>query len=244
MRVDVLTLFPSMFSPLSESIIGRAREKGLIQLVLHNIRDHTSDKHRTADDTPYGGGAGMVLKAEPIFDALKSIRKENKGGRVIMMSAGGRRLDNEKAKQLSKEEGLIIICGHYEGVDERVVEKYVDEEISIGDYVVSGGELAAMVLIDSVARFIPGVLGNDTSVLIESFSDGLLEGPHYTRPETVEGMKVPDVLLSGNHKEIRKWKRKRSLEKTLFVDPSLLGKAKMDAEDRRLLGEIIRGGEK
>lgn len=239
MRIDVLTLFPTMFSPLFESIINKALEKGIISINIHNIRDHSTDKHKSVDDMPYGGGAGMVLKPEPLFDAISSLKNENKGSKVIMMSPAGRLLDQGMSRSLSREKGLIIICGHYEGIDERVRQQLVDEEISVGDYVLTGGELPAMSLIDSVSRLIPGVLGNEESKESDSFSEGLLEGPHFTRPEEYAGMKVPEVLLSGNHKEIDRARRKESLKKTLFNRPQLFSEANLVGEDRILLNEII-----
>ncbi|MFC1766947.1 tRNA (guanosine(37)-N1)-methyltransferase TrmD [Candidatus Margulisiibacteriota bacterium] len=241
MQIDILTIFPSMFSPLSESILGKAREKRIITLNIHDIRDYSADKHKSVDDTPYGGGAGMVLMAEPIIKALGSLKKQNKGSRVILMSPSGKRLDQAKLEQLSKEKGLIVICGRYEGIDDRVRERFVDEEISVGDYVLSGGELPAMVLIEGISRLIPGVLGDEASKEFDSFSDGLLEGPQYTKPEDVSGMKVPKVLLSGNHKAIDGFRREQSLKKTLLNNPDLFVKAQLDGEDRKLLNDMIAG---
>ena len=219
MKFDVLTLFPEMFEALNQSIIGRAKEKNLIEINLINIRDFSKDKHKKVDDTPYGGGAGMVMKADVVYDAYKSIKDEN--AKVIYMSPQGKTLNQSKVEELSKEEHLIILCGHYEGIDQRVIDKIVDEEISIGDYVLTGGEIPAMVLIDSVSRYNEGVLSKE-SIEEESFSIGLLEYPQYTRPETFEGVKVPDVLLSGNHQNIDKWRKEQSLKITAIKRPDLL----------------------
>ena len=219
MKFDVLTLFPEMFTALNESIIGRATDKNLIKVNLTNIRDFSKDKHKKVDDTPYGGGAGMVIKPDVVYDAYESIKDEN--AKVIYMSPKGTVLNQEKVKQLSKQEHLIIICGHYEGIDQRVLDEIVDEEISIGDYVLTGGELPAMVLIDSVSRYVEGVL-NEESTSEESFSNGLLEYPQYTRPEEFRGKKVPEVLISGHHENIKKWREEKSLEITKKNRPDLL----------------------
>ena len=220
MKFDVLTLFPEMFESLDESIIGRAKEKGLIEINLINIRDFSKDKHKKVDDTPYGGGAGMVIRPDVVYDAYSSIvDKEN--AKVIYLSPQGKVLNQEKVKELSKEEHLILLCGHYEGIDQRVLDEIVDEEISIGDYVLTGGELPAMVLIDSVSRYVNGVLNNE-SVKEESFSNNLLEYPQYTRPEEFRGKKVPDVLISGHHENIKKWRDEKSLEITKIKRPDLL----------------------
>ena len=219
MKFDVLTLFPEMFTSLNESIIGRATDKNLIEVNLTNIRDFSKDKHKKVDDTPYGGGAGMVIRPDVVYDAYESVKDEN--AKVIHMSPKGTVLNQEKVKQLSKEKHLIIICGHYEGIDQRVIDEIVDEEISIGDYVLTGGELPAMVLIDSVSRYVEGVL-NEESTSEESFSDGLLEYPQYTRPEEFRGKKVPEVLLSGHHENIKKWRKEQALEITRKNRPDLL----------------------
>ena len=220
MQFDVLTLFPEMFSILDESIIGRAKKNKQIDINLVNIRDFSKDKHKKVDDTPYGGGAGMVMMPDVVYRAYNSLEnKEN--AKVIYMSPQGKKLNQEKVKELSKENHLIILCGHYEGIDQRVLDKIVDEEISIGDYVLTGGELPAMVLIDSVSRYVEGVL-NKESIKEESFEKNLLEYPQYTRPEVFEGEKVPEVLLSGNHKEIDKWRKEKSLEITKKKRPDLL----------------------
>ncbi len=220
MKFDVLTLFPEMFKSLDESIIGRAREKGLIEINLINIRDFSKDKHKKVDDTPYGGGAGMVLMPDVVYDAYDSIKDKN--AKVIYLSPQGKILNQNKVKELVKEEHLILLCGHYEGIDQRVLDEIVDEEISIGDYVLTGGELPAMVLIDSVSRYTQGVL-NDESIKEESFSNNLLEYPQYTRPEEFRGKKVPEVLISGHHKNIKKWREQKSLEVTKLKRPDLLG---------------------
>ncbi len=224
MKFDVLTLFPEMFEILNQSIIGKAIEKDLIQIKLTNIRDFSKDKHKKVDDTPYGGGAGMVMKPDVIYDAYQSIKDEN--AKVIYMSPQGNLLNQKKVEELSKENHLIILCGHYEGIDQRVLDKIVDEEISIGDYVLTGGEIPAMVLIDSVSRYVEGVLKED-SIKEESFSNGLLEYPQYTRPEVFEGMKVPEVLLSGHHENIEKWRKEKSLEMTKKKRPDILTREKL-----------------
>ena len=219
MKFDVLTLFPEMFEILNQSIIGKAIEKQLIDINLINIRDFSKDKHKKVDDTPYGGGAGMVMKPDVVYDAYQSIKDRN--AKVIYMSPQGKPLNQKKVEELSKENHLIILCGHYEGIDQRVLDKIVDEEISIGDYVLTGGEIPAMVLIDSVSRYVEGVLKED-SIKEESFSNGLLEYPQYTRPEVFEGMKVPEVLLSGHHENIEKWRKEKSLEITKKKRPDIL----------------------
>ena len=232
MQFDVLTLFPEMFNILNESIIGRAKEKGLININLINIRDFSKNKHNKVDDTPYGGGAGMVIQPNVVYDAYKSIK--NKEAKVIYLSPKGKKLNQKKVEELSKEKQLILLCGHYEGIDQRVLDKIVDEEISIGDYVLTGGEIPAMVLIDSVSRYIEGVLKQD-STTEESFSEGLLEYPQYTRPEIFEGEKVPEVLLSGHHKNIDKWRREQSLIITYSKRPELLEKMELSDEDKKIL---------
>ena len=219
MKFDVLTLFPEMFEILNQSIIGKAIEKDIIDINLINIRDFSKDKHKKVDDTPYGGGAGMVMKPDVVYDAYQSVT--DKDTKVIYMSPQGKPLNQKKVEELSKENHLIILCGHYEGIDQRVLDKIVDEEISIGDYVLTGGEIPAMVLIDSVSRYVEGVLKED-SIKEESFSNGLLEYPQYTRPEVFEGMKVPEVLLSGHHENIEKWRKEKSLEMTKKKRPELL----------------------
>ena len=219
MKFDVLTLFPEMFKSLDESIIGRAKEKGLIEINLINIRDFSKNKHKKVDDTPYGGGAGMVMMPDVVYDAYSSVKDDK--AKVIYLSPQGKVLNQDKVKELSKENHLILLCGHYEGIDQRVLDEIVDEEISIGDYVLTGGELPAMVLIDSVSRYVQGVLSED-STNEESFSSNLLEYPQYTRPEEFRGKKVPEVLISGHHENIRKWKKEKSLEVTKKKRPDLL----------------------
>ena len=220
MKFDVLTLFPEMFKSLEESIIGKAKEKNLIDINLINIRDFSKDKHKKVDDTPYGGGAGMVMMPDVVYDAYSSIpNKEN--AKVIYLSPKGKVLNQEKVLELSKQEHLILLCGHYEGIDQRVIDEIVDEEISIGDYVLTGGEIPAMVLVDSVSRYIQGVLKQE-STQEESFTNNLLEYPQYTRPEEFHGQKVPEVLLSGHHENIRKWREQKSLEITKQKRPDLL----------------------
>lgn len=219
MKFDILTLFPEMFAPLEQSIIGRAVENNRIEINLTNIRDFSKDKHKKVDDTPYGGGKGMVIRPDVVYDAYESVKDENT--KVIYMSPKGKVLNQEKVKALSKENHLIILCGHYEGIDQRVLDEIVDEEISIGDYVLTGGEIPAMVLVDSVSRYVEGVL-SEGSTSEESFSDGLLEYPQYTRPEEFRGKKVPEVLISGHHENIKKWREEKSLEITKKNRPDLL----------------------
>ena len=219
MKFDVLTLFPEMFDSLKQSIIGRAIEKEQIDINLVNIRDFSKDQHKKVDDTPYGGGAGMIMRPDVVYEAFKSVKTE--GAKVIYMSPQGKRLDQKKVEDLAKQNHLIILCGHYEGIDQRVLDKIVDEEISIGDYVLTGGEIPAMVLVDSVARYVKGVLKED-SIKEESFSNGLLEYPQYTRPEVFEGEKVPEILLSGHHEKIDEWRKQKSLEMTNKKRPDLL----------------------
>ena len=219
MKFSVLTLFPDMFSPLKQSIIGNAIEDKKIELNLINIRDFSKDKHKKVDDTPYGGGAGMVMKADVVYDAYEHIKDEK--AKVIFLSPQGKTLNQNKVKELATEEHIILLCGHYEGIDQRVIDEIVDEEISIGDYVLTGGELPAMVLIDSVSRYVEGVLSKD-SIKEESFTNNLLEYPQYTRPEIFHGIKVPEVLLSGHHENIKKWREEQSLKNTLQKRPNLL----------------------
>ena len=239
MRFDILTLFPDMFGgPFGESIIRRGQDKGLIQIGLHQIRDYTVDRHRTVDDAPYGGGAGMLMKPEPLSAAIESAKKLNTDATVLLTTPQGRPLTQKLAQELSLKPGLIIICGRYEGVDERIHQHYVDQEISIGDYVLSGGELAAMVLVDSVTRLIPGVLGSDESASTDSFGDGLLEYPQYTRPPEFNGLPVPAPLLSGNHAEIIRWRREQSLKRTAERRPDLLTQAVLTDNDRLFLKSL------
>ena len=222
MKIDVLTLFPGMFAgPLDESIIKRARDAGLLDLKLHQLRDWTHDRHKTVDDRPFGGGPGMLLKPEPIFEAVESLSRENT--RVILLSPSGRKFDQSIARELAQQEHLLFVTGHYEGFDERIREALADDELSIGDYVLTNGALPAMVVIDAVARLLPGALGDDTSSHDESFSHGLLEYPQYTRPADFRGMKVPEMLLSGNHAEIAKWRAEQAQQRTKAQRPDLLG---------------------
>lgn len=240
MKVTVLTLFPEMFEgPMNASILKKAREKDLIAFDTVNFRDFAHSKHKNVDDIPYGGGAGMVLKPEPIFEALEDVksRASMSHAKVLLMSPQGQPFDQAKAQALVQEEALIILCGHYEGFDERI-RTIVDEEISIGDYVLTGGELPAMVVIDAVCRLLPGVLGEKASHARDSFSDGLLEHPHYTRPREYRGMSVPEVLLNGHHAQIDRWRRKESLRRTWLRRRGLLESVELSPTDQRLLEEI------
>jgi tRNA (guanine37-N1)-methyltransferase len=240
MKFDILTLFPNMFSsPLRESILGKAIEKELIEIRTINIRNFTSDKHQVVDDTPYGGGQGMVMKVEPIARAIESVKAQNPSAWTVYLTPQGKPLHQDLARRLSTQPHLILLCGRYEGVDERVREFFVDEEISIGDYVLTGGELAAMVVIDAVSRFIPGVLGSDRSAAEDSFYNSLLEYPQYTRPPNFRGHGVPEVLLSGNHSAISLWRRKEALRQTSLRRPDLLAKANLTEEDKKILEEIL-----
>jgi tRNA (guanine37-N1)-methyltransferase len=239
MRFDILTLFPGMFaSPFEESILGRAIEKGLIQIRIVNIRDFALDKHQVVDDAPYGGGQGMVMKVEPIARAVEEVKSGDASARVIYLTPQGKPFDQERAKELASYPRLILLCGRYEGIDERVRERFVDEEISIGDYVLTGGELAAMVVVDAVSRLLPGVLGSDRSAAEDSFFNSLLEYPQYTRPFEYRGSEVPEVLVSGNHQSIAQWRRKEALRRTRLQRPDLLAKAHLSREDLGLLEEI------
>lgn len=243
MRIDILTLFPEMFAPLRESIVKRATESGLVVLNVVDLRLFARNKHRSVDDYPYGGGPGMVMQPEPFFLAVEELQGEGGvKGRVILLCPQGAPLTQQKVRELSKEERLILLCGHYEGVDERVRQALVDEEISVGDFILTGGEIPAMALTDAVVRLVPGVLPEE-SVGEESFNDGLLEYPQYTRPADFRGMKVPDVLLSGNHAEIARWRREQSLLRTLARRPELLKKAKLAKEEVRMLREKGAGDE-
>ena len=220
MKVDILTLFPEMFSLLNESIIGRAQNAGKIEINIHDIRVYSKDKHKRCDDYPFGGGAGMVMMAQPIADAITAVDKEHTARRIYM-SPKGKVFSQKRVKELISYNHIVLLCGHYEGVDERVLEKYIDEEISIGDYVLTGGELPAMIITDAIARYVDGVISSE-SLSEESFTNNLLEYPQYTRPQEFEGMKVPDVLLSGNHKEIEKWRYNQSLKITKEKRPDLI----------------------
>ena len=238
MRIDIVTLFPEICrAPLSESILKRAQEKGIVALQIHNLRDWTTDKHHIVDDAPFGGGQGMVMKPEPIFAAVEDLRVSahktsnaqrsgiaNRKSKIVLMSPGGRRFDQKTATQLSQESQLIIICGHYEGVDHRVIEHLVDLEISIGDYILTNGAIAAVVLVDAIVRLLPGALGHEKSAVDDSFSSesSMLEAPHYTRPAEFRGWRVPEVLLSGNHAEIAKWRKEQSVKRTRKNRPDLM----------------------
>jgi tRNA (guanine37-N1)-methyltransferase len=240
MRIDILTLFPEMFEAvLKESIIGRAASKQIVELEFHNIRDYTENKHRKVDDYPYGGGLGMVMQCQPIFSAVEDIiAKLGEKPHTILMSPQGKTFNQAKAKEFTNYKNLMIICGHYEGIDERVTEAIVDEEISLGDFVLTGGEIAAMAVADATCRLIPGVLKEDASHMVESFSEGLLEFPQYTRPPVFKGMEVPEVLLSGHHDNIEKWRRYESLRRTFEKRPELLSEADLSKEDMKLLDRI------
>ena len=232
MKIDILTLFPDMFDIFNHSIIGRAKEKGILEITATNIRDYTLDKHKKVDDYPYGGGAGMVMAPQPIIDTIMHVKKNNKG-KVIFLGPRGKKFNHQCAKKLAEEQELIFICGHYEGIDERAYE-YIDEEYSIGDFILTGGEMAAIPIIDSICRLIPGVLNNE-SFEEESFSNGLVEYPQYTRPPVYNDKAVPEILLSGNHEKIRLWRKKQSLMITKQKRPDLFEKYELTKEDRRLL---------
>jgi len=232
LRIDIVTLFPEICrAPLGESMMKRAQEKGIVELHIHNLRDWTTDKHHVVDDAPFGGGQGMVMKPEPIFAAVEDLERqtskvergriENRKLKMVLMSPAGRRFDQQLAKQLSQEAHLIVVCGHYEGVDHRVIEHLVDLEISIGDYVLTNGAIAAVVLVDAIVRLLPGTLGHEQSAADDTFSDGLLEAPQYTRPAEFRGWKVPEVLLSGNHAEIAKWRKEQAIKRTRENRPDL-----------------------
>jgi tRNA (guanine37-N1)-methyltransferase len=242
MRIDILTLFPQLFeAPFGFGIFKRAIDNELVSINLVNIRDYTHDKHHTADDYPYGGGAGMVMKPEPIFEAVESIEKEP-GTPVILLSPQGRLFSHKIAKELSEHRHIILICGHYEGVDERVAEHLATDVISIGDYVLTGGEIPAMVVADAVLRLVPGVLGSEESPLDDSHATGLLEYPQYTRPPEFRGWKVPEILISGNHARIAKWRREQIIKRTLERRPELLDKAELGKEDKRLVERMTNTG--
>jgi len=242
---DILTLFPLFFeSPLRQSIIKRAREAGLVSIGLHNIRDYTTDNHRTADDTPYGGGGGMIMKPEPIFAAVEAILKDKGLGEdspsppVILLSPQGRLFTQEIARELSKHSHLILICGHYEGVDERVRQHLVTDEMSIGDYVLTGGEVPALIIVEAVTRLVPGVLGDPGATFEDSHAEGLLEYPHYTRPPVFRGHGVPEVLLSGDHAAVIRWRRQQALRRTWERRPDLLSKARLSEADKAFLRQL------
>lgn len=241
MKINILTLFPEMFMPLNYSIIGRAQELGIISIDYTNIRDFSNDKHNRVDDYPYGGGPGMVMKPGPIYRALESVKREN--SRIVYLSPKGKVLNQSMANELSKEEHLIFICGHYEGIDNRIVENYITDEISIGDYVLTGGEIASMVVIDSIVRVVPGVLGKNESFIEESHYNGLLEYPQYTRPKVFKDFEVPDVLLSGNHKKINQWRKYESLKTTYNNRPDLLKRVNLSEEEKSYLKKIMEDTE-
>jgi tRNA (guanine37-N1)-methyltransferase len=239
MRFDVLSIFPDMLkSPLNYSLLKKAQEKGLIEIRLHNIRDWAEDKHKMTDDAPYGSGCGMVMKVEPVEKALEEIKNTKLNPLVVLVTPQGETFNQEIALQFSQEKQIIIICGRYEGIDERIRQHLADREISIGDYILTGGELSALILIDAVSRLLPGVLGNDTSAFNESFSQGLLEYPQYTRPAEYKGWKVPEILFSGNHAQIESWRKYESLKRTYRRRPDLLRKAKLTPEDEKILQKI------
>lgn len=238
MKIDVLTLFPDMFTGVfSASIMKKAAEKGKASFRAVNFRDYAEGKHHVVDDYPYGGGAGMVLKPQPLFDAVEDVTSGSEKPRIILMCPQGERFTQKKAEELAKEQHLVFLCGHYEGYDERIREQLVTDEISIGDYVLTGGELGAMVVADSVVRLLPGVLGNESSAVEDSFSSGLLEHPHYTRPADFRGLKVPDVLLSGNHKHIEEWRREQSLRRTWERRRDLLQSAPLTEAERKQIAK-------
>lgn len=242
MHIEVVTLFPEMFSAVSDNgVTGRAIQKGLVQLGMKNPRDYTHDRHNTVDDRPYGGGPGMVMMVEPLRDAIREAKSVlSDKAKVIYLSPQGRKLDQAGLQRLVKDEELVLLCGRYEGIDERLIASEVDEEWSIGDYVISGGELAAMVLIDGVTRLVPGALGHEESAEQDSFMNGLLDTPHYTRPEVLDGVAVPDVLLSGHHKNIEAWRLKQALGRTWLRRPEMLEKLTLTQAEKDLLAEFIR----
>jgi len=241
MVFEILTIFPGMFSsPLEESIVGKARDRGLIQVRVHNIRDFAVDRHQMTDDRPFGGGEGMVMKPEPIIGALRAISGSGPSARTVLLTPQGRLFCQEIARELSRLQRLVLICGRYEGVDERVAEHFTDDQISVGDYVLTGGELAAMVVVDAVARLLPGVLGNEGSAVADSFSQPVLEHPQYTRPQDFEGMSVPPVLLCGNHESIRRWRRGQALLRTSIRRPDLFSRLSPSPEDLDLLESARR----
>ena len=242
MKFDVLTLFPEVIDAvLKESIIGRAQEKGILEINAINIRDFSKNKHKKTDDYPYGGGGGMIMTAQPIFDAYLSIVKDlDYKPKVIYLSPQGRVLTQEVVKELSREKHLVLLCGHYEGIDERIIEEIVDEEVSIGDYVLTGGELPAMVLIDSVSRLIPGVLSTEESYSDESHYNGLLEYPQYTRPVEFNGRRVPDILLSGHHANITRWRRKEAIKRTYLKRPDLFERFEPSDDDKKIIEEVLK----
>ena len=240
MRFDVITLFPEMFQAIRQGVTGKAIDREQVELVLWNPRDYTQDAHRTVDDRPYGGGPGMLMMMEPVLAALKQAREAASGSRVVYLTPQGRRFDQQAAMEMAQTGGLILLAGRYEGIDERLVDCCVDEEWSIGDYVMSGGELPAMVMMDTIIRLLPGVLGHEDSAQQDSYMDGLLDFPQYTRPDQYEGRVVPDVLLSGNHESIRRWRLQQALGRTWIRRPDLLRQRQLSEEEQQLLEEFIR----
>lgn len=235
MIINILTLFPEMFTIFDYSIIGRAAKQGIIQINTHNIRDYTKDSHKKTDDYPYGGGAGMVMTAQPIIDAIRAV-KSRSNTKVIFLGPRGKTFNQEMAKELSKEDQLIFLCGHYEGIDERIY-KYIDMEVSLGDFILTGGEMACIPIVDSICRLIPSVLSSSESIIEESFYDGVLEYPQYTRPQVFEGEVVPEILLSGHHEKIRMWRRQQSLVITKYKRKDMFSKLKLSIEDKKLLNQ-------
>ena len=243
MQIEVVSLFPEMVSAIAEfGVVGRAQDRGLVSLTVENPRDHTTDAHRTVDDRPYGGGPGMVMKYEPLAAAIAaaSSRLPAEGSPVVFLSPQGRKFDQAAAKRYAAMPGLVLLAGRYEGIDERLIESQVDQEVSLGDFVLSGGEIAAMAIIDAIVRLLPGVLGDDESAEQDSFMNGLLDHPHYTRPESVAGRTVPEVLLSGDHQAIARWREKQALARTLSRRPDLIEKLELTVEQRALLDELLK----
>jgi len=236
-RVDILTLFPEMFDIFNQSIIGKAKEKEIVSINTWNIRDYTKDKHRKVDDYPYGGGAGMVMAAQPVVDCIRKVKDQNRG-KIIFLGPRGKTFNQELAKELSTEEELVFLCGHYEGIDERIY-KHIDMEVSLGDFVLTGGEMACIPVVDSILRLVPGVLASSESFTEESFYSGALEYPHYTRPAVFEGDAVPEVLMSGHHENVRKWRRAQSLNITRERRPDLFEKLELSDEDKKILNKFI-----
>lgn len=244
MLIELLTLFPEFFaSPLSQSMLSRAQAQGAVEFRVLNLRDFTHDRHKVVDDRPFGGGPGMVLKIEPLVEAIRTIREQDQGVRVILLSPQGALFSQDKARELAGRKHLLLICGHYEGVDERV-HFYIDEALSMGDYILTGGEIPALAVVDAVTRLLPGVLGGEGAVEEESFQTGLLEYPHYTRPRDFEGREAPEILLSGDHARIRRWRREESLRRTFRQRPDLLEKTVLDAGDREFLAKLTDSGKK
>jgi tRNA (guanine37-N1)-methyltransferase len=246
LKIDIVTIFPSTVrGPLTEGVVGRALERGLLDVQVHNLRDHTTDRHRVVDDVPYGGGPGMVLKPEPLFRAVEAIRRERGApDAVILTTPDGRRFSHAEAVRLSGLGHIVVLCGRYEGVDDRVRQALATEELSIGDYVLSGGELPALVIVDAVARLVPGVVGDEASVAHDTFARGTLDYPQFTRPASFGGLEVPPVLLSGHHADIARWRRREALARTLARRPELLDDAQLDETDRRLLQDLLEQREK